>query len=667
MELQTTDSALIGVAGSGKTSSLTMVLNKAPPVNRVSTPCAKKPVRVRIGVKDEDDISMVKDEEYLTSVAHTAKEVATSLPTPSAELIADSSLTPPAPPIRKYTTHEDYVLKLEEEMMRHLGEETSHNSLLNTLRWNNMTDTGGQPQFLQMLPIFVHHISLAIFTIKLNERLDHHPDIEYYNKEGKPVGKPFKSHDTHEQIIRRCMRALASQARGAKKFKFLFIGTHKDLIEECSGESIQDKNRQLLKIVNSFKLKDHVVYSNQGCTSIIFAINTKTPRPEDWEVMKQVRRIIVDSSDIDPIRIPLRWFALELALLRFVKETKQAVLTESDCLKHVAHLHFTDDDFKAALKYLHQAKLIIYFEKRGLVVADMELILNKLGEIVSYNIELVTEGSLPAALTSIWKKFCQHGILSIKCLNRFPSHFKEGLFTAGDLLELFADLRIVSQLHSSEEFLMPCLLPVEEEACCCPDLKTPAMAIEIPNGGPLLGTYCRLICHLMNEEKWSLAVNEEGEPRQLTRNSIQFSAPKGYPGVVTIHDPLSSFFVITYTGCTEVCSLICKTILKGISIAENYHCFDVTAAPENTEASSDTGASSTGSSSSTNINAKQGQPKVTFVCLCGTTSHLHSAKMSDDRKYLRCPFSSHYQTVTANHQTWFKGESLLQTVCSSSR
>ena len=26
---------------------------------------------------------------------------------------------------------------------------------------------------------------------------------------------------------RRCLRVLASQARGAKKFKFLFIGTHK--------------------------------------------------------------------------------------------------------------------------------------------------------------------------------------------------------------------------------------------------------------------------------------------------------------------------------------------------------------------------------------------------------------------------------------------------------
>ena len=147
------------------------------------------------------------------------------------------------------------------------------------------------------------------------------------------------------------MRVLASQARGAEKFKFVFIGTHRDLKEECSRESIQDKNSLLLKIVNSFKLKDHVVYSNKGCTDIIFAINAKTPRPEDWEVMKQVRRVIVDSSKVPSICIPLRWFALELALLRFVKETKQAMLTESDCLKHVAHLHFTDTNFKAALKY----------------------------------------------------------------------------------------------------------------------------------------------------------------------------------------------------------------------------------------------------------------------------------------------------------------------------
>ena len=62
------------------------------------------------------------------------------------------------------------------------------------------------------------------------------------------------------------------------------------------------------KIISFFKLEDHVVYSNQGCTNVIFAINAKTPRPEDWEVMKQVRKVIVDPSQVVCLGVGLTSF-----------------------------------------------------------------------------------------------------------------------------------------------------------------------------------------------------------------------------------------------------------------------------------------------------------------------------------------------------------------------
>ena len=68
-----------------------------------------------------------------------------------------------------------YMEKLEEEMHRQLGKGEDEPKLLYTLRWNRLTDSGGQPQFLEILPIFTHHISLGIIVIKLNERLDCFP------------------------------------------------------------------------------------------------------------------------------------------------------------------------------------------------------------------------------------------------------------------------------------------------------------------------------------------------------------------------------------------------------------------------------------------------------------------------------------------------------------
>lgn len=200
VDLQSTDSIIVGVAGSGKTHSLAMALNEELPVKRTSTPCAKSPVRTiaqtRISMKD-GVLNRVKHDGYFATVMHTAKCVAHSIPTPLPIRKTGMSATP------------NYMRKLEEEMIRHVKDGTHSDHLLYKSHWNKLTDIGGQPQFLEILPIFIHHISLGIFTIKLNERLSDHPMIEYYD-EGKPVGKPYRSCYSHEQIIRHFMRALIS-------------------------------------------------------------------------------------------------------------------------------------------------------------------------------------------------------------------------------------------------------------------------------------------------------------------------------------------------------------------------------------------------------------------------------------------------------------------------
>ena len=180
------------------------------------------------------------------------------------------------------------------------------------------------------------------------------------------------------------------------------------------------------------------------------------------------------------------------------------MLKESACFKNLANLHFTDVSFKAALKYLHQAKLIFYFKKRGLIVADMQVILNKQSEIVHYNIELVTGSNVPAALDSMWMKFCRHGILHVKCLDKFPSHFKKGSFSREDLLDRFSDLHTLyhSWVLRSSDAVSPASggesvlsrRPQDTGSACHGHRVSKWWAY----------TFCRLVCHLINAEKWCL-------------------------------------------------------------------------------------------------------------------------------------------------------------------
>ena len=628
---------LVGVGGAGKTHTLRMITNQSAPEVRVSTPCTRPPVRLMISVENET-MEMVGGKEFFGIIVDTAKEVGASLPSPHDMAKAVGSSTQLPSHHQRKTDLPEYIHKLEEEMHQHLSKKGKNKpKLLYKTRWYRLTDSGGQPQFLEVISIFIHNISVGIIVIKLNDRLDYSPMMEFY-KEGQSVGEPYKSWYSQEHVVRSFMRALTSQAGEGKDVKFLFIGTHKDRMGECN-ESIEEKNDKLREIVHSFNMEANVIYNG---ANLIFAINAETPGDEDWDVMKQVKRGLVKCADVPSTPIPLRWFIMDLALQRFVLETKQAVLTESKCLELVANYHFDKASFKAGLEYLHQVKHILYYKKKRLVIADTQIIQNKLCEVVSFSIELRTNPNLCEPVGYNWLKLCKHGILHSSCLDKFPEGYIEGVFSPKDLLQLFTSLCIVSELGSNE-YLMPCVLPAEETPCCNPDPKTqsvPAMVVEFPANVSMLGLFCGLVCYLMNSAKWKLA-EHRGVPIHITRSSIHFNIP-GYPGKITFNDPLSTFFTITFHGpleyAPEVCPLVRETVLTGTEeVSKNLRYL-----PQDKAAS-----------------YSKAQPKVTFLCPCKTTP-LHPAAMSRNEKDLMHPSNTEiYEGVTDKHRMWLKGESFL--------
>ena len=647
---------IFGYAGSGKSHVLALMLGERPPRLRISTACSTKPVRaishsrIRRGGRKfkricDKDYSKMMMKTARDSVAKCSESTECSEPTVIKlkwseklfkffERSPKSTLptAPPAPP--------DPTDQVEKDLIVDFHQSAENVESLEDQTVGDVTDSGGQPQFLEILPRFIDDLSLGILVTDLSQRLDDYPVNYYFNDQGQSVGEGVKSSLTNEQILRRFMQMIVSKSQGSKRVRFVFVGTHRDLEHVCT-ESREEKNRKLKDMVKSFGLEDSVIYQDRQFNKLIFALNAKEPEDVDRQKADELIDLMMDGSFARSITIPVSYYGVESTLKQKVQESNQIAFPESEILSEVAHYHFDKESLKGALRYLHDIKRIFYFEEDfpNVVIGEPQAVLDKLTELVAYHIELTTNPEKQEALEGKWKKFSQCGILNIDCLKKFPGQYVEGVFSPADMMKLFEKLFIVSEVNQGE-YLMPCVLPMDPQTSCNPECETqsvPPMVLHFTRGVPRHGVYCGTICHVMTEAKWKLLEDPTtGEPFHITRNSVHFSIP-GCRGKVTINDSLDSFFLVSLhiprdvPSYSQTLSQMCIEVQDTLNKAIN----DVTE----------------------KLNYTPDSPEVAFLCEQHKDLPLHPATVSKMGDELLCTKNNDKGgTLTDQHRVWLKGE-----------
>lgn len=421
---------LFGFAGVGKSSALEVALGKKKSSIRISTACFKVPVRamahMRITGSKTKEMNELTHQYFTKMVTNAARNK--SKPEAQNWFLRSLQNTFNRPAEITDDVVKDLVIsfyQLDEQI------ESLENEVVCEMR-----DCGGQPQFLEILPRFMKGLSLGILVTDLSQRLDEHPINYYYDNEGKSVGEGVRSSLSNEQVLRLCLRMVASQSRGEKPVRFVFVGTHRDLEHQCS-ETRQEKNRKLMEMVRSLDLEANVIYRSKD--EVIFALNAKEPGEEDYKTAGLLGELMMDESTAMTVEMPVKYYSLELTLKRMVRESGQVAFKECDILKEVAHYHFTEESLKEALRFLHEMKLVFYFEEEfpGVVIGDPQAVLNKETEVVAHHIKLTTNPhyqQLP--LDGKWRKFIECGILHISCLKEFPGRYFYKIMYASSSLYL---------------------------------------------------------------------------------------------------------------------------------------------------------------------------------------------------------------------------------------
>ena len=586
---------VLGIAGVGKTHLKWLLLpdGNDKSTGRVSTGLADNPVQAFVGsVKsilagvDENDPGRweVIDEAKLMQVLASAYHLKptptkTQIPQPPSLPMASENLTnnssQPAKTAPKPSTLEP--LEAEHHSDRDVfdnpatGEvdslfievfkNISSRKVLN-VRLVQFIDSGGQPQFLELLPVFVQDVSVVLYAINLSESLNHCPMIYFYGKDSRPVGNPYKSPSSHKQVLEQCVRA--AHARDFRPHLFV-VGTHRDEEDKCS-ETKGGKGDVIKQMVNS----EYLICKNG--VDVIWDINGANPDSYDQKVAGELRHAIVDHcNDEATPSLPIKWFGLEM----LIKHTAaRGVISLHRCLQLARSLGMDEQALEAALLHMVKYSLLLWYHNipslHNIVFCDPQVILNIISDLVQCKHELAG-GDLSKLLgisgvKEAWcSKFKAHATFShhFLSLNYFKRHFLSDVFNVEHFTALMCHLFIMVPLVGGD-YLMPALLhPLSPESIRRHNASAQPLLLHLHNDLVPFGLFSCLVSSIQTECS-VLEVNKV--PVCLYRNCVSFKCKK-FPAQFTIID--SSLFIEVHLDSARdvptACPRIRKLIYDGIT------------------------------------------------------------------------------------------------------
>ncbi len=383
---------ITGVAGSGKTSSKQVLFEEESSEVRQSTPLTEQPITATRVDKSAKWIK-VGNKQMLkllaTAVRHyasirlkelhsssdgkgTSQPESTSHPGPASQHEPTSQRERTSQPAESPSLETPELTSVTEEELLDLINETPKSEMVGHFDLVQFIDSGGQPQFLEIMHNLLKGDLICIYVVKLSEKLDEYPMVECYNEKGELVGTPYHAAHTNEEFLKQGITTMLSRrsrtGKGCRQ-RILIIGTHKDRAHECPEETIEDKNKKLREVL--FPFTDDVVYYGTELNELIFPLNARSPGKEDYRVAELIRSFVAECSP-EPVRIPIRWYCLELRTKELAEKEGRGVRSTEECFVVAQRLHFDEKSFLAALVFLDELSSISYFREflKGVVFSD---------------------------------------------------------------------------------------------------------------------------------------------------------------------------------------------------------------------------------------------------------------------------------------------------------
>ena len=596
VDLTITRVNMLGAPGAGKTCAEHLLLNEDPPSDNVSTPIACPTVRAtRVVVEDQTKWKRVTNDDLLDALAADLMASADKAqkveiePAPNDRTnhtpsVVPAPVTPHVSPPPDQPTSPNTIIQAPPPNYR---SEAIVKKILSTPpkrirlsdHWLYVIDSGGQPAYQELLPLFTRAASLNIITLDLSKSFEEKFKLEY-----RIGGKCFECHSKSTQLA--IFRSAVSTGATFKPLDIshvtkepthsmhLVLGTHYDELKDPTQElgNYEESLKSAMPSLESY-LCDCVI-RKPADNSIIFPVNTIAKSDErksyNEEVCKAIQHYGAGASL--GIKIPIRWFAFELTM------PQKSIIPIEEALSIGEKYGMSKKETRQALQYFHDVGLKLYYpEVTGVVFIDPQPILEILSQLLALTYvddvncrDLILIERLPLYVTNNLKEgFFNENIFDL--LKSKEDVFSQPQFQLPDLVKLLLHLHIITEVVDNDKgrYFIPYALPSYD------DLVTPKM--KDADAKPLLivwkeqqtlpvpqGIFPLTIIHLLNQKKYVAkippSIPDYYKYRDAMSLKITFVPQQHTLHIINRYTHIEVYFTGPREHCPQVRQLVIEAI-----------------------------------------------------------------------------------------------------------
>ena len=490
----------------------------------------------------------------------------------------------------------------------------------------NMVDTGGQPAFIEMLPMLTIGPALYLIFLRLDQELKQRYRIQYVSEDNEEVSLGESSYTLQEVIFQvlssiACFRSDTSSATGLPEKQqmtshhsqaAMLVGTYKDKLEG-SSEEVKSKIKQidgalqedLKEILDTDLFKaDRNLLRYASKDQLMFDVDNMTGSEDEVKkIQKRLEELIL--HEFSELPIPASWLMFGLFLRRMGKHT----ISLSQC-KQIGHQLYVKDVCEAIWFFHHCIGVLMYYpdveELKDVVICDPQIVFDSVTELILNTFEFELVGKATSA------KFKQAGQFRFSDIKNLSKKLKSGILPLPQLVKLLEHRNIIARISSPDSsakesgatlsetpqsasrvpvcneivvYFMPAVLPSaqERELNVSHNPVDPApLLIRFKSGIVPVGVFCASVASVVARKKLGWALQEPRRPGNqcsysLYKNRVTFrvhkqgasydvtliSKPKRYEVHITL--PCSPTRRPSHNTCKHVLETVCHTLDHVIS------------------------------------------------------------------------------------------------------